>query len=248
MCIYRSMKREQLLAYSLKYKGDHRKIKAALLRNEHYDICSYKEAYLTLVDANYPQSLKQLHDPPYVLYLRGRIDLLNLPMISIIGSRNHGSYSASWTQKCVEHFSDYVIVSGMAKGIDGLAHTYALKQGTIAVLGCGIDLIYPKQNTELYHLIAKMGCIISEYPEGTPIQKHQFVARNRIIAGLGSALLVMESHLKSGSMITVNDALDCGKDVYCLPFSLDMPEGQGNNLLIQQGANILTNPLELTKL
>lgn len=242
------MKREQLLAYSLKYKGDHRMIKAALLRNDHYEHCDYKGSFITWVDDAYPQSLKQLHDPPYVLYLRGRIDLLNLPMISIIGSRNHGSYSASWTQKCVEHFKDFVIVSGMAKGIDGLAHTHALKQGTIAVLGCGIDIIYPKQNTNLYHLIAKMGCIISEYPEGTPIQKHQFVARNRIIAALGSVLLVMESHLKSGSMITVNNALDCGKDVYCLPFSLDMPEGQGNNLLIQQGANILTNPLELTKL
>lgn len=242
------MKREQLLAYSLKYKGDHRRIKAALLHKEHYDSIDYKGMYLTLVDAHYPQGLKQLHDPPYVLYLRGRQDLLNLPMISIVGSRNHGDYSALWTKKCVEHFNNYVIVSGMAKGIDGLAHTHALKQGTIAVLGCGIDIIYPKQNMDLYHLIAKMGCIISEYPEHTPIQKHQFVARNRIIAALGQVLLVMESHPKSGSMVTVNNALDCGKDVYCLPFSLDMPEGQGNNLLIQQGANILTNPLELTKL
>ncbi len=248
MCIYKGMKREQLLAYSLKYKGDHRRIKAALLQNETYEVRDYKGKFLTLVDANYPQSLKQLHDPPYVLYLRGRIDLLNLPMISIVGSRNHGSYSAEWTKKCVEHFRAYVIVSGMAKGIDGLAHVHALRQGTIAVLGCGIDVIYPRQNTELYHMILKMGCIVSEYPEGTAIQKHQFVARNRIIAALGQALLVMESHLKSGSMITVNNALDCGKDVYCLPFSLDMPEGQGNNLLIQQGANILTNPLELTKL
>lgn len=242
------MKREQLLAYSLKYHGDYAKIKVALVRNEPYIASAYKGSYLTVLDEAYPVSLRQLHDPPYVLYIRGRTDLLNLPCISIVGSRNHGSYSAEWTQKFVKHFASYVIVSGMAKGIDGLAHLHGLAQGTIAVLGAGIDIIYPKQNTELYHHIVQKGCVISEYPEGTTIQKHQFVARNRIIAALGSALLVMESHPKSGSMITVNYALDCGKDVYCLPYSLDMPEGLGNNLLIQQGANILTNPPELTKL
>lgn len=242
------MKREQLLAYSLKYKGDYAKIKAALRRNEPYVLSDYKGSVLTLLDEAYPQSLKQLHDPPYVLYIRGRTDLLNLPCISIVGSRNHGPYSAKWTQLWVAYFANYVIVSGMAKGIDGLAHQHALSQGTIAVLGTGIDVIYPKQNSALYYALVQKGCVISEYPEGTAIQKHQFVARNRIIAALGNALLVMESHPKSGSMLTVNYALDCGKDVYCLPFSLDMPEGLGNNLLIQQGANILTNPLELTKL
>lgn len=244
------MHNDQLLAYSLKYEGDYASIQQALQRNEPYVQTKYKGFYFTILDNIYPESLKYLKNPPYVLYYRGNINLLSTSCVSVIGSRDAYPYSQKWTIEWVRYLSsNYTIVSGLAKGIDGLAHQTALENGqTIAILGSGIDVIYPKINTNLYQSILHNGLILSEYPEKTEVRKHQFVMRNRIIAGLGQYLLVMQSNLKSGSMITVNVALDCGKDVYCLPFNLDQEEGCGNNFLIQQGANILTNPQELTKL
>jgi len=244
------MHNEQLLAYSLKYEGDYASINSAILTNEPYVQTMYKGFYFTILDDIYPKSLKYLKNPPFVLYYRGNIKLLEDECVSVIGSREAIEYAKKWTILLVKELTqNNTIVSGLAKGIDGLAHRVALEYGkTIAVLGSGIDVIYPKSNTDLYHQVSKLGLILSEYPEGTQVRKHQFVMRNRIIAGLGKCLFVMQSNLKSGSMITVNYALDCGKDVYCLPFNCDQDEGAGNNFLIQQGANILTNPLELTKL
>ena len=244
------MNSKQLLAYSLKYEGDYTSIHKAIENNEPYVPVKEEGFYFTLCDEIYPESLKVLKNPPFVLYYRGNIELLKKECVSVIGSRNALSYSIKWTEKVVEELSKrYVIVSGMAKGIDGLAHLVAMENGnTIAVLGCGIDVIYPKCNKELYNQIKTKGLILSEYPMKTKVRKHQFVMRNRIIAGLGQSLFVMQSNLKSGSMITVNVALDCGKDITCLPFNCDQIEGEGNNFLIQQGANILTNLEELTKL
>lgn len=244
------MNSKQLLAYSLKYEGDYTSIHKAIENNEPYVPVKEEGFYFTLCDEIYPESLKVLKNPPFVLYYRGNIELLKKECVSVIGSRNALSYAIKWTEKVVEELSKrYVIVSGMAKGIDGLAHLVAMENGnTIAVLGCGIDVIYPKCNKELYNQIKTKGLILSEYPMKTKVRKHQFVMRNRIIAGLGQSLFVMQSNLKSGSMITVNVALDCGKDITCLPFNCDQIEGEGNNFLIQQGANILTNLEELTKL
>ena len=244
------MNSKQLLAYSIKYEGDYASISKALFNNEPYIHIKEEGFYFTICDDIYPESLKVLKNPPYVLYYRGNINLLKQECISVIGSRNAIEYANKWTEIIVKEVSQhYTIVSGLAKGIDGLAHRIALNHGfTIAILGSGIDVIYPKCNTDLYHMIVKNGLILSEYPSKTEVRKHQFVMRNRIIAGLGNCLFVMQSNLKSGSMITVNVALDCGKDIYCLPFNCDQIEGEGNNFLIQQGANILANPLELTKL
>ena len=244
------MDSKQLLAYSIKYEGDYASIHKACMNNEPYIPVQEEGFYFTIYDNIYPEALKVLKNPPYVLYYRGNIDLLNRESVSVIGSRNALSYSIRWTEKLVRELSKrYVIVSGLAKGIDGLAHQIAMENGsTIAILGCGIDVIYPKTNKDLYNQIKMNGLILSEYPGKTEVRKHQFVMRNRIIAGLGQSLYVMQSNLKSGSMITVNVALDCGKDITCLPFNCDQIEGEGNNFLIQQGANILTNLSELTKL
>jgi len=244
------MHKLQLLAYSLKYEGDYTSIHQAISMNEPYDIPLYKGFYFTILDDCYPKTLKYLKNPPFVLYYRGNILCLQHECVSVIGSRNALPYAQKWTTEWVRVLSQqYTIVSGLAKGIDGLAHRIACESGcTIAVLGSGIDVIYPKLNTDLYHIIEEKGLILSEYPEKTEVRKHQFVMRNRIIAALGKGLFVMQSNLKSGSMITVNVALDCGIDVYCLPFNCDQEEGLGNNFLIQQGANILTNPQEFTKL
>ena len=244
------MNSKQLLAYSLKYEGDYTSIHKALINNEPYNPVKEEGFYFTICDEIYPDSLKVLKNPPFVLYYRGNIDLLKRESVSVIGSRNALPYAIKWTEKVVRELSKRnVIVSGLAKGIDGLAHRYAMENGsTIAVLGCGIDVIYPKCNRDLYDQIRIYGLILSEYPNKTEVRKHQFVMRNRIIAGLGDVLFVMQSNLKSGSMITVNVALDCGKEIICLPFNCDQIEGEGNNFLIQQGANILTNLEELTKL
>ena len=244
------MNSEQLLAYSIKYEGDYASIQRAIHQNEPYHPVKDKGFYFTLCDDIYPDSLKVLKNPPFVLYYRGNLNLLQSECVSVIGSRNALPYASKWTEIVVKELSkNYVIVSGLAKGIDGLAHEVALEYGsTIAILGCGIDVIYPICNKDLYHKIMKNGLILSEYPGKTEVRKHQFVMRNRIIAGLGQSLFLMQSNLKSGSMITVNVALDCGKDVTCLPFNCDQIEGEGNNFLIQQGANILTNLEELTKL
>ncbi len=244
------MNSKQLLAYSIKYEGDYSSIKQAILNNEPYLPVKDKGFYFTICDECYPDSLRNLKNPPFVLFYKGNIELLKSPAVSVIGSRNAIEYASRWTEILVKELAlNYTIISGLAKGIDGLAHRVAIQSGkTIAILGSGIDVIYPKSNTDLYYLIEKEGLILSEYPNKTEVRKHQFVMRNRIIAALGQCLFVMQSNLKSGSMITVNVALDCGKDIYCLPFNCDQIEGEGNNFLIQQGANILTNPKELTKL
>jgi len=180
------MHKLQLLAYSLKYEGDYSSIHQAISMNEPYDIPLYKGFYFTILDECYPKTLKYLKNPPFVLYYRGNILCLQRECVSVIGSRNSLPYAQKWTTEWVRVLSQqYTIVSGLAKGIDGLAHRIACESGcTIAILGSGIDVIYPKLNTDLYHIIEKKGLILSEYPEKTEVRKHQFVMRNRIIAAL----------------------------------------------------------------
>jgi DNA processing protein len=134
----------------------------------------------------------------------------------------------------------YVIVSGLAKGIDALSHLESLRvNSTIAILGCGIDYVYPVENKTLYRSIEENGLILSEYPSLSLPLKHHFPHRNRIVAALGKAVVVIQADLKSGTMITVNEALNLGKEVYTIPYELSSIEGQGCNLLIQQGANMI---------
>lgn len=178
-----------------------------------------------------------------MLYYKGNLKLLHAQAIAVVGSRLPKDYAITMTKDVVNCLAQrYVIISGLAKGIDALAHLTSLPfKSTIAVLGCGIDLIYPKENTDLFLQIESQGLILSEYPKMSLPLKHHFPNRNRIVAALSKAVVVMQADLKSGALITVNEALNLGKDIYTIPYDLMALEGQGCNLLIQQGANMILN-------
>ena len=212
--------------------------------------------FWTLADPDYPRLLLELPDPPPVLYYRGTVPAAILtgtaPTIAIVGTRSPSDYGRKWTTRItkllVQH--GYTIVSGLAEGIDTVAHRSCLEmQGpTIAVLGCGVDIIYPWSNRSLYRQILDTGLIISEYPAGTQPDRTYFPRRNRIIAGLSRATLVMEAPAKSGGLITAHYANDYGRDVYALPGSLDNPKALGCLNLIEAGANLILEQTLLDKL
>ena len=235
------MTKDQLVAYSLKYDGESYEIEKALARQEPYEQLLDLPKVICILDEAYPESLRKLSKPPYVLYYKGDLNLLKRDAVSIVGSRKPIVYAINQTQRIVNLLAnEYVIVSGLAKGIDALAHSEALKVNTtIAVLGCGIDYVYPSENQALYRSIEENGLILSEYPNLSLPLKHHFPHRNRIVAALGKAVVVIQADLKSGTMITVNEALNLGKEVYTIPYELSSIEGQGCNLLIQQGANMI---------
>lgn len=235
------MKREQILYYSLKYHGDYYRIKQALTNEEWWEPIQLSYSYITVVDDCYPESLKQLKQPPWLLYYEGDILLLNQAMVAVVGSRHPIPYAISQTTKlCLSLSNKYVIVSGMAIGIDTIAHQSAMYQGkTIAVLGCGINVIYPKCNRDLYQEIKEKHLIISEYPPNERPQKHYFIARNRIIAGLGQFLVVTAAAAKSGTLSTTDFALELNKEIYALPYNRDILTGVGCNQLIAQGATMI---------
>lgn len=182
--------------------------------------------YLTIVDDEYPLSFKKgMIKPPIVLYYKGNIGLLNnktLRRLSVVGSRKCTKYGCEAVRKVISGLSkDYIVISGLAYGIDAIAHRTAIDNGlkTIAVLGSGIDYIYPKENAQLYHDIIKSGgLIISEYPNNTKPKKPNFIERNRIVASLGNFLLVGEAYEHSGTSTTVMHALNYGNNVGCIPY------------------------------
>ncbi len=193
------------------------------------------------IDApDYPSLLKNIYDPPKELFVLGDVDLLKSEkIIAIVGTRQMTDYgkkvSAKLTKELVE--SGYVIISGMALGIDAVAHWTAIDNGgkTIAVLGAGVDIIYPPRNKDLYFkIIESGGAIVSEVPPGETVPRALFAARNRIVSGLAQAVIVIEGSLRSGSLITARLALDQGKDVFAVPGS------PGTDYLIEQGAGILS--------
>ncbi len=241
------MNKTQLIAYSMKYEGEYRSIKQALSVNEPYAPLLAPPCVVTILDEAYPECLKNLTEPPYVLYYKGDLKWLKFESIAVVGSRLPQIYAIKMTENLVGELAKrYTIISGLAKGIDALAHHQGLKgSSTIAILGCGIDFIYPIENRALYYEIERNGLILSEYPGKTLPLKHRFPWRNRIVAALGKVLIVMQADLRSGSMITVREALDLGKDVYTIPYHLTALEGQGCNLLIQQGAGIILDKEDL---
>lgn len=198
---------------------------------------------VTLADAAYPRALLDIADPPTLIYVRGRLDLLQRPTLAIVGSRNPTpqgiknaeNFSAALAQ------SGLIIVSGLALGIDTAAHLAALSvQGdTIAVIGTGIDRIYPARNLDLARRIVKQGCIISEFPLGTPAVAHNFPRRNRLISGLARGVLVVEAAAESGSLITARLAGEQGKEVFSIPGSIHSPQARGCHKLIKQGAKLV---------
>lgn len=203
---------------------------------------SYKKCtILTIYDKQYPAYLKEIPDPPLVLYLRGNVKLLGChPSISVIGTRKPSSYAYDKVKHILTPLIEnkWVITSGFALGVDSYAHRFALQLGgaTIAVLGSGFDVIYPKQHTFLFDQIANRGLLLSEYPPHIRPQKYHFPERNRIISGISLATLVIEAQIRSGTMITVDQALEQGKDVYAVPGSIFEVQATGCNKLIQEGA------------
>ena len=198
---------------------------------------------LTLADPDYPPSLLQIADPPMLLYAKGQTALLTAPSIALVGSRNATVQGASNAENFAKALSQagLTIVSGLALGIDAAAHRGGLRGrgATIAVIGTGADLVYPARNRALAHEIAAAGCIISEYPLGTPAIAANFPRRNRLISGLAQGVLVIEAAAQSGSLITARAAAEQGKDVFAIPGSIHSPLAKGCHLLIKQGAKLV---------
>ena len=204
---------------------------------------------ITLADAEYPQALLNISDPPLVLYIKGRLDLLNVRSLAVVGSRNstaQGVRNAEAFAKAASE-SGLCIVSGMAHGIDTAAHKGGLQGvgSTIAVVGTGLDKVYPAANRELAHQLAQHGTIISEFPLGTPPLASNFPRRNRIISGLSEGCLVVEASLQSGSLITARMALEQGREVFAIPGSIHSPQSKGCHSLIKQGAKLVESAQDI---
>ncbi len=200
-------------------------------------------AILTLADADYPRQLLETPDPPALIYLRGRRELLARASLAVVGSRNATPQGAANAEQFARAFSDagLSIVSGLALGIDAAAHRGGLAgaASTIAVLGTGADILYPARNRELGERIAREGLILSEFPLGTPPHGHNFPRRNRVIAGLARGCLVVEAALASGSLITARLAAEQGREVFAIPGSIHSPHAKGCHALIKQGAKLV---------
>lgn len=193
-------------------------------------------------DPAFPKYLKTMGDCPPVLSIRGRLDILNQPRsVAIVGSRNASLTGRYFAKKLATDLGNYgwVVVSGLARGIDGSAHLGALEKGTIAVLAGGVDVVYPPEHIDLYTKIQDMGCIISEMPLTMQPSAIHFPRRNRLISGLSQGVVVVEAALKSGSLITANFALDQGKEVFAVPGSPADPRCRGTNDLLRRGAYIV---------
>ena len=234
--------KEKILAYSIKYQGDWNKIARAISNEEKAEKISCSVSYVTIVEEDYPQKLKALRFPPWILFYSGDITLLNKPSLGIVGSRQISDYGSWCTRKIVDTVKDRrVIISGMAKGIDAEAHWAAMSYHTVGVLGNGLNTVYPKENRELYRMMKQKQLLISEYPPDTPVRKHHFPWRNRIIAALSDKLVIPQAKIRSGTMSTVSCAIEIGKEIYSVPVNLNDPIGEGNNELIENVAAILTH-------
>ena len=200
---------------------------------------------ITYADPSYPKALKEIHDPPMLLYLKGNDIPANTTFIAIVGSRNATHYGLKAAEKIGQGLArrGLGVVSGMARGIDSASHWGCLGGlgFTIAVLGTGIDIIYPAFNKKLYHLIIEKGAVISEFPMGTPPAPTNFPIRNRIISGLSRGVIVVEATRNSGSLITASQSLDQGREVFAVPGSIDSFKSAGCHFLIKQGARLIEN-------
>lgn len=205
----------------------------------------YNIGIITIKDKDYPKDLLHIYDAPAILYYKGDKELLHTNMIAIIGCRDCSEYGKEVSMKFSQELAKngITIISGMAKGIDSYSHIGSIKAGgkTIAVLGSGIDIIYPKENRLLYDkILSTGGLILSEYVIGTKPSKLNFPARNRIISGLSEGVIVVEAKEKSGTLNTVDFALEQGKDIFVVPGNITSDNSVGTNELIKQGANCIT--------
>ncbi|MDD2721178.1 MAG: DNA-processing protein DprA [Gallionella sp.] len=197
---------------------------------------------VTLGDSDYPQALLNISCPPLLLYAKGRLELLNRPALAIVGSRHATPQGINNAEEFATSLSGagLCIISGMAHGIDAAAHRGALRGpgSTIAVVGTGLDRVYPAANRDLAHAIAEQGVLISEFPLDTPPIASNFPRRNRLISGMSIGCLVVEASLQSGSLITARLALEQGRDVFAVPGSIHTPQSKGCHALIKQGAKL----------
>lgn len=201
------------------------------------------QAIITLADSEYPKLLLEIPDPPVLLYVRGRVELLGRPVLSIVGSRNPTPQGIQNAERFAAAFAEagLTIASGLALGIDAAAHRGALKVcgDTIAFIGTGIDRIYPARNRDLALEIGSRGCIVSEFPIGTPVAAANFPRRNRLISGVAHGVLVVEAAVESGSLITARLAAEQGREVFAVPGSIHSPQSKGCHQLIKQGAKLV---------
>ena len=209
--------------------------------------CEKKKIHiLTFGDSLYPSILRNIIDPPMVLYYKGVLpDFDREPMIGIVGTRKASAYGMTTARQIARQIASHggIVVSGMAEGIDAMATWGALDAGktAIGVLGCGVDRIYPICNRELFRKMEQLGCLISEYPPGTPPNRWNFPRRNRIISGLSCGVLVVEAPLKSGALITARQALEQGRDVFVVPGNIGVSSCEGSNALLKEGASLVTS-------
>ena len=206
---------------------------------------------LTILDGGYPQRLKEIYLPPIVLFYRGNLSLINQRAVAIVGLRDHSKYAKDCIHELVPTIVNdgIVVVSGLARGVDTLAHEETLRTSgnTIAVIGSGLDVVYPPENVNLYDMIAKRGLLLSEYPlESRPLKFH-FPYRNRIIAGLSHGVCVIEAKEKSGSLITANLALSENREVFAVPGNIFSPHSKGTNSLIEAGAYLVSSGETISK-
>ncbi len=217
---------------------------------EHFDFAREEEKmakaatdFITTRDAAYPRLLKEINDPPIGLYRKGKYDL-SAPCIAIVGSRRTTLYGQAMAKKFGAELArlGFCVVSGLARGIDTCAHDGALSVGgkTAAVLGCGIDIIYPPENLDLYRRIEAEGAVLSEFPFGRRADRQSFAMRNRIVAGMSEAVIVIESDVDGGAMITARFAGEQGRLIFAMPGRIDQNTSAGCHQLIRDGATLLT--------
>lgn len=229
---------DKILAAQIKAGGDVKFVHNQLNQAENHNV-----QILTYWDPSYPQLLKQISDPPLILYARGNLNLRASPSIAIVGTRTPSTYGKLMAERFGRELAARyaVIVSGLARGVDTIAHRSVVqaKGVTIAVLGSGVDKIYPEENVALAREICERGLILSEFPMGTKPDAPHFPRRNRIISGLSAGVLVVEAGRKSGALITADFALEQNREVFALPGNINNPKSHGCNHLIQQGAKLV---------
>ena len=217
------------------------------------NVCRRKDiGILVITDENYPARLKNINDPPIVLFCKGILpDFTQAPAIAVVGTRKATAYGVTVAKQFGADLAQNgaVVVSGGAKGVDTMALEGALQADgqTVSVLGCGVDVVYPRNNKKLFARIQDRGCLLSEYFPGTQPKPWQFPERNRIISGLSNGVLVIEAPEKSGALITAKDALEQGRDVYAVPANINMPTCVGSNALLSEGAQAVFTGWDILK-
>lgn len=233
------MNKEALLYYSHKYQGEYDRIVQAINNKEPYHCVNIQNVF-TIYDEVYPKQWKRLPNKPFVVYYRGNLNLLKQDALAIVGSRiiddEIKNDFISFLQSVNKKFCS---VSGLAKGIDSLAHRYIASGKTIAILAHGFDCCYPKENQELLQKIAKNGLLLTEYPIGTKPLRHHFPMRNRLVVGLSEKLIIGHIKQNSGTMISVNLALELANEIYVKSSTWSQSKDCFNNQLIAEGASIL---------